>query len=136
VVPDERNFPAVSCKGILGEIAPFGIPFRMTFDRVVPLHDDRPVTGIEVVANNTCRIRLLIDKSNLWSEAKQTFICLIAKSQIRCVDLSRDQWSDKLDIATADKFARAFTQQGAEFAQPLRIDFSYYLKGVCGSLDS
>src|ERR1700730_8283365 len=96
----------------------------MVARRVIPLHDDRPEPGIEVVLHQSGRISLLVNQCDGRPYSQKALIRFVSQAKIRSVYFRRNQWTNQLHISTANKFTEAFATQGCKFGSPSGINAS------------
>src|ERR1700681_2609854 len=108
----------------------------MVARRVIPLHDDRPEPGIEVVLHQSGRISLLVDQCDGRPYSQKALIRFVSQAKIRSVYFRRHQRTNQLHISTANQLTEAFTTQSCKFDHPSRINASDAVQCVGRGFDA
>ena len=64
----------------LRQIARFGRPFGMMRGGIVPIHQQRAISGVEIVTDETAGIGLLVHQRERRLHLEQTLIDLVCRS--------------------------------------------------------
>ncbi|MEJ0043062.1 MAG: hypothetical protein WDM81_13020 [Rhizomicrobium sp.] len=136
VGPDQADAAAVGAQRALRQIAGLGRPTGMRGARIVPVHRQRAIAGVEIEADETAGIGLLVDQRDGRLHAQEAAIDFVAELEIRARDVGRDQRPDHLRIARTDQLDAAFGQQLARRVDPGRIARRDFLQREAAGFDA
>src|SRR6185312_1678812 len=134
--PQQINGASFAADSGLRQIARFRRPFGMLRAGIVPIHQDRAVTGIEIEAHKARRISLLVDQREFGGMTQQAVINLIADFQIFLRHARRHQRADHLCVTGTDQLDFAACDQSTGAANPFRIKTRDFLQRKAGDLDA
>src|SRR5947208_3473078 len=89
--------------------------------RIVPIHQQRAIPGIEIVPNETAGVSLLVDERERGRDTQKPFVAIIAELEIFLDHAGGNERSDQLRVTRTDELDLAVLDQLAKTRDPNRV---------------